>query len=279
MLLTSAWGCVQPRKPVVQSPTVRIPLKVWRVLALTDSQELPDCRTNVGCRLTADEIREQMSALRGNQSLFGHVEFVWGKCEGGTNPGVPCASDDDCNDGACVHEAQVIIHWQLPFVGRTQYSNQWEEQVLNAANWTGEHINIYFTGNVWHPRYPGQFTGGMNVDPQDATQHNVPLPYILINDGGDVLPSGFLYPPFVVILRRTMEHEVTHFLARFTNRTFGQDGTERHYDDEEHVPAGQENILSKDSFHKLVIPGRLDQPGTEQHEIWERVRNGRWDDQ
>ncbi|MCH8851794.1 MAG: hypothetical protein IID41_03985 [Planctomycetes bacterium] len=79
-----------------------------------------------------------------------------------------------------------------------------------------------------------------------------------------------------------IEHEMTHFLARFKSRTFGQPPNQRVYFGDEHIAPGSNNILTpgivNNQPHPLVIPGAANQPGTETFEIWDRLRTGRWQD-
>ncbi len=231
----------------------------------------------MGCRLTADEIAGQVDRLVGNASLFGNVEFVWGDCEGGANPEGPCKDGSDCPGGTCVHEAHVLVHWQL--ASRDLLWWEWENQVIIPGNWRDDRINTYFIGNIYHPTEdnPTGLIGGMTLDPADQTDSDL-IPWILIVDGGWTLDDGFVFSPSTLLGAEVPTHEMTHFLGRFTGQCFGQGAAERCYSDGEHVPEGHDNILAKGNlFSVLKLPGNMHDPSTEKGQIWSRISSGRWD--
>lgn len=104
------------------------------------------------------------------------------------------------------------------------------------------------------------------------------FPHFFVNDGGRGLQSGFVpgREPAQVISFHTLEHEMTHYLARFRNLTFGSGPSSRTYDSGEHVPAGSNNVLSLDLVNPLVIPGSDSDIATEKGQIWSRIMSGAW---
>lgn len=141
--------------------------------------------------------------------------------------------------------------------------------VLN--NWTANHINIYFAGQVGVGL-------AVNIDPAEA-QNQLPLPrsITVVNDGFDLGQS-----PSSLLAGNLLEHEITHFFARWLNRTFTVPGPPRTYNAQvmgtptEHLQDLSINILDLFFPHPdLAIPGRSNQVGSERNDIWNRIDQNR----
>lgn len=146
-------------------------------------------------------------------------------------------------------------------------------------------INIYFVGNI-------QVGGDLNGTRYAATlDHGVPgafdansyPAFIYMNDGGRNAGFGFIdsqNTPSVYRGLHVLEHEMTHYLDRVQNRTFGAGPGSRTYDNNGHINQTANNILRPfapfGSPFPLVIPGQTTQSGTELFEIWDRIFSGFW---
>lgn len=154
-----------------------------------------------------------------------------------------------------------------------------------GSHWQAQHINIYFVGNVQvNPSSP-RAAMALTLDPRAAQSWTPERARFLINDGGYETASGFVFGfnPGEVTSYNVIEHEMTHYLARFDNLTFGPPANPRNYDCGEHVDDGENNILdrvggpsSATPTFPLVVPGRWNKPNTEQKRIWDRVFAGLW---
>jgi hypothetical protein len=247
VVLVSAVGCADRRKPIMPG-TAQIPLKVWVVLGYTNTggQEAIGGNSNRGCRLTQAQMTAVAQGLQSNATIFGpNPQFQW--------------------DGSFTIARDPSL---LPFTARTRTYMEFQQNVV-ASYWETDHINVFFTGNV-------QGSGsaiGATLDPLAAQSTSVGLPYILVNDGGFTSASG-TNPP--VPSEHVLEHEMGHYLARFTARTFTVPAPARTYSSSEHVPLGTNNLFEPISPPPLVVYGRYDQAGTEKYEIWQRIISGNW---
>lgn len=248
-------GCASSRKPILPR-TGTIPLKVWVLLA---PGEVPGDPGNNGCRLDAAQIQDHIDHLKSNGTLYGpKVDFTW-----------------DPSDLA----SSEIHYFNLAFY-RTIDGDEFHTQIV-ANYWEDEKLNIYFTGNV---EVDGPLIAG-TIDPAAADNLSPPLPWILVNDGGFGEFSGFSpgFSPSDVISYNSIEHEITHYLGRFTSRAFGAGAYQRVYNTKEHanpaIGAGSQCILRDGGAPPawpLNIPGRYNQTATERYEIWQRVYSGNW---
>ena len=120
-----------------------------------------------------------------------------------------------------------------------------ESWIREPGNWSGNHLNIYFVGNMI---VDGSSPGAFNKDPRDAGDGKG---YIVISDGGQQLASGFVpgprnfYPggltPSAMASYHILTHEVAHhFLDRRDCPPYN-DGILR----DEHVPMHFEHLLAR----------------------------------
>jgi hypothetical protein len=245
-------GCTSQRKPIMPRTGI-IPLQVWVVLG---PGEAIGNRGNRGCRLTTQEIVDRIQSLQTHAAIYGqNVVFQW-------QPAQPVQAQDPA---------------LLPFTPRSRDWPNWHQQVV-ANNWQSGRLNIYFVGDL---QLNGQSVVGLTCDPQCAQGQTPDRPWIALVDGGFQLSNGFnpTYTPALVTSYLVAEHEMTHYLGRFTNRTFGAPPNQRTYDNSEHVPNGSNNVLQDGGTpppYPLVIPGRWNQNGTETQEIWDRIWAGTW---
>lgn len=247
-LFTLVTGCSSSRDPVMPG-TDQIPLKVWVVLG---PQESIGGSGNKGSRLSESEIQAFVDQLNSNaDALFGpNVTFVW-------DPSNPTIARDNS---------------LLPFQARERTFNEFIDNVIfDQDAWEVDHLNIYFVGNV--QLVPNATNLAGTEDPYDANQDDV-SPFILVNDGGFNQGIGFQTQPQQVRDWHILEHEMTHYLARFRNETING----HTYDAMEHVGNNANNILTPDvpPSHPLVIPGAYNQAGTEKKEIFDRIHAGNW---
>ncbi len=141
-------------------------------------------------------------------------------------------------------------------------------QDVIANYWEADHLNIYFAGNV---QVGGANQNAFTTDPAFAATLTPDFPYIVCNDGGFTQNSGFVVSPSQMTSFNVIEHEMDHYLLR-------RSGVPP-YNAGEHVPNGTNNILQDGGAgpaYPLVVPGRWNQAGTEQKEIWDRVFPGLW---
>lgn len=240
-----------------------VDVKVWVVLSANDF-EIGD-RSNLGCRLTEQEVRDRIGALQQSGAIFGgNTTFRWSPAD------IELIFDPTIFD----RENQRIEDW----ISWAHYSAFAPTNV----------VNIWFAGNL-------QPTGASNVwagtlDPQAASQVD-PLPagpWIVINDGGFTRTFGFVPPPSngspaAVTGYNIIQHEMDHYLGRFTSRVFTATGSQ--YDSGEHDAAPplnmRNNVLRSGGVdgttapYPLVIPS-ASQGVSERQEVWQRIRTGQW---
>ena len=250
-------GCQSGNK-TINPGTGQVDLRVWVVPAQGDIFGFDD---NVGCRLDMSQISARIQRIQSSSPLFGaNTTFAW--------------------DGVVTQ----ITDQQIPFDRTTQAQNINFWTSPNFLLWQNgfydpSKINIYFTGNV---QSDGNPTGGINAAtlepfPGSFSASGVPA-FVFINDGGFNQFSGFLITPAAMTSRNIIEHEMTHYLGRFTNRTFGASTNARTYNAEEHVPQGSNNILTPFTPppHPFVLHGTKTAVGTEKNEVWNRIISGNW---
>lgn len=269
--LFTIWVCIlclggcSGTTSTINPGTGNVDIKVWVVLGQDD---FFGDRGNDGCRLNAQEIRDRIQSLQNNAIVFGpNATFNW---------------DDQFN---------IVIDTDLPFVGRTQSSSFWVSPVYNLwqqGRWDSQKINIYFVGNV-QPTGKTARSFAATVEPFQGAFSEIPA-FIFINDGGFDEINGFHpdFPPPVGLNRRTIEHEMAHYLSRFAGRTFDSGGKNpRTYDpNTEHAALGSNNLLAQPpipilnfpefQYRLRIPPGDVDSPGTEMFEIWQRILAGTW---
>jgi len=246
-------GCSQERKPI-QANTGNIPLKVWVVLGPGESI---GNTSNKGCRLSSAQIGQYIEQLQKHSGIYGqNVVFQW-------QPSTPAQAQDSA---------------LLPFQSRTRDLQAWHPNVVQNY-WQSGHLNIYFVGIVQSVPSAPRAQYAMTLDPANAQSTTPNQPWVLINDGGYETPGGFVHTPDFMRSLNLLEHEVTHYLARFAGDTFGQPPNQRVYDSTEHLVSGSTNNIllpTAQTALPLVIPGRWNQTGTEEKEIWDRVWAGNW---
>jgi hypothetical protein len=155
----------------------------------------------------------------------------------------------------------------LPFQPR---SRDWMDVHVDviANYWETDHLNIYFAGNV---QVNNQNVNAYTEDPAQASQLTPDFPYIVCNDGGFTLGSGFVVSPAQMTSYNVIEHEMTHYLLRRSGIP--------PYNSGEHTSNTSNNVLRDGGAppaYPLVVPGRWNLAGTEQKEIWDRVFAGLW---
>lgn len=238
-------GCGHPRKPTFTLSPVTVPVMVYQVITLGDNPN--GGVSNTGCRLTKLEIEEYMLRLQLNaHSLYGApIVFDWSPSQ-----------------------LREVVHNELYFRdGRTSsLAEEFYPEVV-MWHWEAQYINIYFVADVQIPPYSTPALG-LCVDPAEAWSFFPPFASIIINDGG--FDQDYVYETHWDDY--VLEHEMTHFLARFRNQTVN--GT--YYDDDEHAPPEEWNILAGGGVTPLVLPGRPVEPTTERGRIWTRVSDGKW---
>jgi hypothetical protein len=230
-------------------------------------------RGNKGCRLTDQEITQWITHLQNNAStVFGaNIKFTW-------PDQAPILFVDNLLPNLPGTRTVPLADWGT-------YAPYFHPGVSGSGMWAANHLNIYFVGNV---QKPGPFALAWTIDPKDwfdAGQNGELRGFICINDGGldgffgfsqvQFVPGGnfFTLDPPTLIGRNVIEHEMTHYLGRFTNRMFSTAS----YNGEEHTQ--QTNNILKTGLEPApppFLPGRWDAPATERGEIWQRVFNGNW---
>ena len=184
-------------------------------------------RSNNGCRLTVSEIQDRVTHLQESAHFFGaNIRFTW--------PDGQPTQVQDAFLFAQRREDPVTFDFNVVF-----------------SNWQTGHINVYFTGFV--EGLGGAPALASTVDPSQTGSWLSGHPWISLNDGGFERPSGFQtgFNPVQMTSYNVFEHEMTHYLARFANRTFGQAPHQRSYSSSEHLSDGSNNIL------ELLTPARL----------------------
>lgn len=247
---------------------VHVPIVVHRILAIGD---IPGVVTNRGCRLSDSEIQAIVSGLQVNSSVFGSTAVF-------------------------DYLGPILTHFSvyIPTSGsRTMTFAAFDGAValgyFDNPDWVDfDRVNVYFVGDVQPaivtPHLPpanAAFAG--TLDPARAASTGA-FANIVVNDCGfddpAYYPVGFT-PPFA-LNRHTLEHEMTHWLARFNNRGFpvGSSPPARTYDPGEHLTGPSAiNILwvvPAGSPYALSIPGPEGDSATELGEIYDRVLDNRW---
>lgn len=240
--LSAVAGCSNERKPIL-ARTGQIPVKVWVILGPGESI---GGNSNKGCRLTTNDMQNRIAHLKNHTYIYGsNITFQW-------TPITPPVAEDPA---------------LLPFQPRNRDRQDVHDDVM-ANYWEPDHLNIYFAGNV---QVGGQNQNAYTTDPAQATLLTPEFPYIVCNDGGFALASGFSTTPSQMTSFNVIEHEMAHYLLRRSGVA--------PYNAGEHVPNGQNNVLQDGGAgpaYPLVVPGRWNRTGTEQKEIWDRVFAGLW---
>lgn len=197
-----------------------------------------------GWRGTENDVVDFIQKLIGNEKMYAlNADFGWsGQVTLVENPGITRPMTT-----SAFYNAIVLHHW------------------------TANHINIYFAGQV------GVGVLSFNIDPEEAQSQPLPRSITVVNDGFD---NGF--SPQALLAGNALEHEITHFFARWLNRTFTIPGPVRTYNAQvlgmhtEHVPDLSINILDLFfPYPDLVVPGRSNQVGSERNDIWNRIDQNR----
>lgn len=241
-MLTVAVSCSLLRKPTLPQTGV-VPIRAWIVLAPGESV---GNRSNDGCRMTMAEVTAFLESLRSHARMFGgNVRF-------------------EPIEVATIEDFGLFLHGRLePFSAFSSY--------VLLPYWMEDRLNIYFTGAVQTPP-PIVLPWATTSDPEVAPLGH---PFILINDGGDTLGSGFksYRTPSEVNSYHILEHEMAHYLLR---RNYAPG-----YDADEHVPFDTLNNilwpgirLPPDVPAPDILPLAL--PSQEQRQAWCRVFNGVW---
>jgi len=240
-------ACKEQREAVVEYVPKFIPVCVWVVPAdnevIEEEGVAAQHRANRGCRFTETELTARVALLQSHASMYGpRVYFLW--------DGSFCdiySSALRLQTGRIMTDMSFLFNIRLPY---------YEEGV----------INVYFAGCVNDPLSLGQ-----TLDPGEEGA------YILLNDGGGAAEPGFgLMPPDESLTWYALEHEMTHYLARFKERCYPLPYGPRCYSRREHVPTGQNNVLAEYGPWKLILPGDFDNVSTEKGEIWRRIRDDNW---
>ena len=274
-ILCAVIGACDKAKPVtppVQAGTRVIQIKTWVILG-SSPQEVIGRRENAGCRLTQAEMTAYIQhtgpppnnhpgGLRAHANFFGNgTTFAWS------------------GQFHVINFTNLIIFTTAG--NRRRTANAYEEEVFDLQNkWDPDVVNIYFAGWIDYDEslssQEQQFglpaAAAFTADPSQFS-----TPYILINDGGPYNLTGWQDRSD----ERILEHEMTHFLGRFSGDTFGPytingQQTSLTYNNEEHtptVPADWKlvNILwGGDPLYYVKIGRR------ERQEIVTRVFNGNW---
>lgn len=279
------FGCKEPEEPIPAPPAGTVPLKVWVVRAPSDPDTGPGILSNKGCRLSDDEIRDRIHHLQNNAAtLYGaNVEFAW-------MPETPTEIHDQSLD-------------DLPSIRYRSLNHIYDIIVIDVPNqgqnqhWESGSINIYFVGDIQdlgpltpYPTFPAT---GKTLDPSDLNRAGAPtiLGIVILNDCGFDSASGFpnravtpgpiptvlAFDPAAVTTYNIIEHEMTHYLARFYFRCFPPTNPLDCYSTTEH--SNQANNILKAGISPvppLVLPGNVNDPSTERGEIWNRVLTQRW---
>lgn len=244
-------------QPTTTPSMVTIPIAVHVFL---ENNDVMGGRANVGCRLTQQEIEDHISSLLSHNTTFGsHVTFT----------------RDTLND-------QILYYPDGSPADRTITTSTFYAGV--AAEWKEGFINIWFVGNVQDDVMETAI--GITVDPAEAATLSIPdCPIIIINDGGFELASGFAdkTSPSEAVSYYAIEHEMTHYLGRFTNQPIGSGLDLRDYDGSEHcdhTKGAGNNCILRDSQPPpgppLVIPGKESDPATELGQISKRIQDEKW---
>lgn len=280
MIVAVVSTCVVGCSKDTNAGTKEVPLKVWVVRAPTEPAGNPG---NKGCRLSDQQISERVSLLINHASeLYGaNIKFTWS--------GTPTLATDGF--------LPALPMRTVPLATWITYIPYYHPSVPHSDNWDQNRINIYFVGDVqaqWDP-YPQYPALGLTEDPKDLFLAGQPpndcRGVIVLNDGGFDEPYGFSTRPpapglapitfdqATVTPLNVIEHEMTHYLGRFTSLCFPLNNPDPAdcYSATEH--SIQENNILKLNIvpvPPLVLPGRWDNTYTERGKVWQRVYNGGW---
>ncbi len=260
-------GCVAGSK-LINTGSSAITLKVWVILK--SAEPIGDTQ-NEGCRLTIQEMTAIIEQLQSSASMYGtNVQILW--------------------NGTIEEVRDNFLPDRGGFSAATFSADVLRAILDNGPAFEPAAINIYFGGDyhlVSNPPF-GQFALGATFDPATGST----FPAVIINDGGFDNFQGS--DPQLIQDLQTVEHEMTHYLARFENRTFGNalQNTLRSYDDMEHVQLDSDdfgpndNILlegteAQGQIRIRGIPGEAyvdsqNQGLDELGEISKRILQGRW---
>lgn|GEM_PF-5168851 len=283
LLLIPLAACSGTGRPINPGSGV-IKIKAWRILAINDH---PGEITNQGSRLTNLDISQIINALQANApQLYGqNVSFQWdGIVRDRVNTMIPI------NAGAM--RAGLLCRLFVPS------NNIWTQN-----SWDTKAVNIYFVGRLEPQTPPSQvpndcpmppmvsLTIGATLDPGTPvntvfgttfldTFTDIP-PFIMLNDRGCNSFFSLCEAPALTIKEHALEHEMTHYLAHFNSRTFGQPPMTRMYTSGEHITDPMANNILRPSVSKmnplpLVIPGTAQPASEELGEIWSRINAGKW---
>lgn len=264
-------GCLSGSgsKPI-NPGTGQIDIQVWRVLAPLD---VPGNRGNQGCRLFDGEITQIVTGLQQNAPMFGgSTRFLW-------NGSVNNLVLDEFDAGYCTGPGRRICS---PRLVHDAVFNLW---LFSFPGWAENKINVYFCGDIKDPglEKPAVDLWGLTYDPgvHSIYAFSPTFRCIIMNDGGFATQSGF---DFLTSKNgHVLQHEATHYLARFDSQCFtGPSGT-RCYDAGEHDNVSLNHILlpSLNEGPPLVplplkIPGGIATPGTELFQVFDRIITGNW---
>lgn len=295
-ILAALWLCGCQSTPTRPQPLVAatVPVRYFRVLGAADSTTSP--QGNFGCRFDDVELRLFQQAIAKHcYTLFdsaarfvpvidptGDIHdvlipvSVWG------NPFPPTG-------------ARNLAQQEIDFLLLLYYPDTFPDMygIRRDGDFPGE-ISAYFVGN-FQPPSVSRLVLGQCFDPRD--RQVVGLPYFYVNDTGFELTSGFPagFGSEFVRAGHIVEHELTHYLARFNGRTFSWSAAAgpsnppviRPFDLTEHAihsdtadGSGTQilDILKPAAPHPLLVFGRrADGPQGPLGEIVTRLRNQLWD--
>lgn len=270
------FGCKDEEKPINATPGT-VPLKVWVIRAPSDVVTEPAILQNKGCRLTDDQIRDRIHHLQNNATtLFGtNIKFEW-------MPENPTEIQDPSLDAVSIRVRDT--------------THMYTNLIVGPGNWDFLSINLYFAGDIQHvgplETYPQFPVPAITFDPKELSDNGITpnRGHVLLNDCGFDSASGFpdravtpgpnptiiAFDPASVTSYNIFEHEMTHYLARFTSTCFPV-GSSNCYSTTEHSLSAN-NILRVGIIPPptLFLPGKWDDPSTERGQIWDRVLGQRW---
>lgn len=253
-------GCATSQR-AIDAGTGTVTLKVWRVLA---PEDVIGGEGNWGCRLTDVQIQALVQRLQSNASIFGgNTTYAW--------------------DGLISTFTNGFEQPNFASPRRSDLAKLFEWiDMAPSSTWSSSRVNVYFSGNyvIFGATTITSFWGA-TIDPAGHSAAAGFYRSITINDGGftDFGTRVPLHERY-----STLEHEMCHYLARFQSRTFSVPPPSRMYDAGEHTVSGANNLLrgglnepdGSSPPVPLVIPGTIDSSGTEQKEVFDRVKAGFW---
>lgn len=185
------------KKPSEPPPQITIPCNV--VIVLKGGFDGVGIRTNVGCRLTFDEVRSYMEQLNKKASFYGaNVRLAY-------------------NDPPLVWPNLSWDNRPERFIDWLQFSMDITNN-LSINRFDPNKINIYFTGTFYFDDPSADKNNGNTIDPSGTMIFGGGInirPHIMISDRGYNL-GGFPPPDGVrvVLSDFVLEHEICHFLIR-----------------------------------------------------------------